>query len=416
MADQRNQARTLAVGDELVRGAAVDTNSAHIAKQLEAAGWAVRGMAVVSDEPDALTAAIRAACADSRLVIATGGLGPTADDRTRAAAAAAAGVGLAFDDASWERIQEMFSSRGLTPPPSNRAQAELPEGAVVLRNDWGTAPGFALGVADALFVALPGVPAEMRPMLTERALPLVREQLGQAEHYAARQLTVMGLPEAALGERLVDLMAPAANPRLGVTAHLGLHTVRIVGRDATADRAAARSEAVVREVRARLGEMVLYEGEAPLEQRVVEHLRQRGLRLALAESCTGGLIAARLVSVPGASAAVRGGVVAYADDVKEELLGVPASTLAEHGAVSTAVGAAMARGAAERLGADIGVGITGIAGPDGGTADKPVGTVCFGYYANGAAEGWEQRFPQLGRAFVQNRSMLEVLVTLLRRS
>jgi nicotinamide-nucleotide amidase len=408
-------AEVLAIGDELTHGFAIDTNSAHIARELEQLGFVMRAFTVVSDEPHAVCDAIRNACSRAEVVIATGGLGPTEDDRTRAAAAAAAGVELRFDADSWDRIARWFAGRGVQPPERNRVQAYLPESAEVLRNDWGTAPGFAMRIDGALLFSLPGVPREMKNMLSELVLPRLRAEFGDLGTTAFHELRLLGMAEAELGQGIAHLMPSDRNPNVGITAHSGLLTVRIAARAATIDDARALAERDAAEVRAQAGAHLLYEGSERIEERAGKLLIEKGMTLALAESCTGGMVAAELAGVPGISAVLLAGYVTYADMAKVRDLEVPASLLVAHGAVSVEVAASMAVGAARRTGARLGVAVTGIAGPSGGTPEKPVGTVCFGWCLDGHAESWRLRLPDLGRRFVRERSTIEVCAAILRR-
>jgi nicotinamide-nucleotide amidase len=410
------RAEVLAIGDELVHGSAVDTNSAWLARQLEDLGIAVVRFTVVSDTPAELDRALGQACARADLVVATGGLGPTEDDRTRHAAAAAAGVGLAFDPASWATIEAWFAARGRAAGEDNRRQALVPAGGVALPNRWGTAPGLRLGIGRCTLFALPGVPAEMRAMFEHCVVPGLRElfaaRLNPVVH---RTLNVLGPTEAALGARLEDVMAAVEGPvRVGITAHFGLLRVRIAATAADRESAAAAADAMADRLRPRLGEELVYEGDQSLAERVLAELREQGATVATAESCTGGLCAKVLTDLPGASEVFVGGIVCYANRSKVRDLGVPADLIEAQGAVSEPVAAALARGAAERFGAGFGLGITGIAGPDGGTADKPVGTVCFGLHARGSTRSWRRRIAPVSREFVRERSVFEALAALLR--
>lgn len=405
----------LAIGDELVHGFGVDTNSAHIARELEVMGFEVRGFTVVSDEPVALLDAIRRACARSAVVVATGGIGPTEDDRTRAAAAAAAGTDLVFDDGSWEHIEKLFAARALHVPERNRVQAYLPRGAEVLQNDWGTAPGFAIEIEGALLFALPGVPREMKEMLAARVLPRIRDRLGAEGAFAFHELRVVGLHEAELGDRLAAMMAAERNPRVGITAHFGVLTVRVAaygGSPAAACELCNQDAALLRPL---LGEHLIYEGSIPIEQRAGEVLIETGTTIALAESCTGGLVASELTGVPGISEVLLAGYVTYGNVAKMRDLAVPETLLEQHGAVSVEVAAAMAEGVAQRTGARLGVSVTGIAGPGGGVPEKPVGTVCFGVSLDGETSSWRRQIPDLGRRFVQHRAAVEVFAAILQR-
>ncbi len=407
------RAEVIASGDELLHGGALDTNSRWIAAQLEAMGAQVRRFTVVGDDPDGLRLALLEASGRAEVVVLTGGLGPTLDDRTREVAAELAQVPLRFHEDSWRHIQDWLQRRRRPVPDSNRRQAMVPATAQVLANPVGTAPGFRLPLGKAQVFALPGVPREMQAMLVDHVLPFVRT-LPDCRPSAAHYLRVVGPSEALLGERLETWMAPGRDPAVGITASYGMLTVRVVatGRDLAAAQAACALTTA--ELRPAVAEWVVAEGTDDLEVLVGKALLAAGRSLALAESCTGGLLASRLTDVPGISAVFRGGLVTYADVAKQELLGVPADLLAAHGAVSEPVAAAMAFGAAQRLGADLALGITGIAGPDGGTPDKPVGMVCFGLFDRGTSRAWTLRIAPLGREFVRERAVVEGLVALLR--
>lgn len=402
----------LAIGDELIHGALLDTNSKFLAGQLEALGVVVQRFTVVSDDPAQLRAAIADCCARADVVVATGGLGPTLDDRTRDAVAELCGGPLVFDAASWQQTQAWLVSRGRPVPDSNRRQAMLPPGAIALPNPVGTAPGFAVTIGRARFFAMPGVPREMHVMLQDHVLPAIQAMPGLTP-IAQAWLRVLGPSEAALGERIEAFMHPRREPAVGITASGGLLTIRIVARGATRAAAEAACEATAAELRPRLGSWLFAEGTGELPQLVLDHLRRAGQTLAVAESCTGGLIAARLTDVAGSSDVLKGGVVAYANEVKQGLLEVPAELLAAHGAVSEPVAAAMAQNLRRLAGSDLAVATTGIAGPGGGSADKPVGTVCFAIAGGNGTRAWTVRIPDLGRAFVRDRAVFEVWRALL---
>lgn len=406
-------AEILAIGDELLHGGLLDTNSKWIALELEAHGIQVQRLTVTGDDPALLEAAIRDCCARADLVVATGGLGPTLDDRTREAAAAVAGVGLRFDPGSWDQVRHWLEGRGRPVPESNRRQAHLPEGAVALANAHGTAPGFRMRIGRAEFFAFPGVPREMQPMVHEHVLPHV---LGRAGRVVTAQhlMRLVGPSEALLGERIEPFMVPGRNPAVGVTASHGLLTIRIVATAPDAEQARALCAATRDELHPLVAEWTFAEGNEELAALVVQRLAQAGRTLALAESCTAGLVAARLGDVSGASAVFKGSAVAYANEAKTALLGVDPALIAAHGAVSEPVAAAMAAGAAQRLHADLACSITGIAGPGGGTPQKPVGTVCFGCWDRGQLRTWTLAVPNLGRAFVRERALVEVFLTVLR--
>lgn len=404
----------IATGDELVHGALVDTNSRFLAAELERLGVAVQRFAVTGDEPGPMRAAIAEACARADVVVATGGLGPTLDDRMRDVVAEIAGGPLWCDEASWRQVQDWLLNRGRPVPDSNRRQAMFPPGANPIANPIGTAPGFAVKLGRARFFALPGVPREMKAMLADSVLPAVAAMPG-LRPVAKLALRVLGPSEAALGERIERFMVPGREPAVGITASGGLLTIRIVGAGATTAAAAAACEATAAELRPLLGDWLFAEGTAELPELVLQRLRATGRTLALAESCTGGLVAKTLTDVAGSSDVVMGGVVAYSNASKTALLGVPAELVEAHGAVSEPVAAAMADGARARFGADVAVATTGIAGPGGGSPQKPVGTVCFGLADARGVRAWTARIPDLGRTFVRERAMFELWRELLRR-
>jgi nicotinamide-nucleotide amidase len=406
------QAEVLSIGDELIHGALLDTNAQYIAQQLEPLGVALQRFTVTSDDPAAMRVAVLEACQRADVVIATGGLGPTLDDRTREVVADLLDEPLVFDEQSWAQVTAWLQQRGRPVPDSNRRQAFRPRSAAAIPNPIGTAPGFAVRLQRARLFALPGVPVEMRAMLANSVLPELVALPGLMP-VAQRWLRILGPSEAALGERIAGFMVPGRMPAVGITASGGLLTIRVVGRAASAEAAAALCDATVAELRPLVASWVFAEGEVELPQAVVQHLASQRRTLAVAESCTGGLLANRLVDVAGASAVFAGGVVAYANASKSALLGVPAALLDRHGAVSEPVAAAMAAGARRRLGCDLAVSTTGIAGPTGGTPAKPVGTVCFGFADQDSVRAWTVAIPDLGRNFVRERAVVEVWRALL---
>ncbi len=411
------RAEIISIGDELVHAGLVDTNSSYISQQLGALGVAVQRFTVVGDGPDDLQDAIAGACRRADVVIASGGLGPTLDDRTREVVAKVLQEPLRFDDDSWQQVLAWFARHILTVPDSNRRQAELPQSATALANSVGTAPGFRVTVHGAELFVVPGVPREMKVLLTDHVLPAV-QHLGALQPTAQACLRVMGPSEALLGERLGEFMLPGRNPAVGITASGGMLSVRLVGTADSEAVAATLCEQTAAELRPMLGEWLFAEGLKEVPELVLERLLGQQRTIAFAESCTGGLCAARLTDLPGSSQVFQGGVVAYSNAAKLELLGVPKVLLEEHGAVSEPVAAAMAAGARERFSADCAIATTGIAGPAGGTDDKPVGTVCFALATaddSGSTDSkaWTVRIPDLGRLFVRNRAVYEVWRALL---
>jgi nicotinamide-nucleotide amidase len=374
------RAAILSTGDELTTGRIVDTNANWIADKLFEQGVEVAAVVTVGDDRDRLAWAWREALGVADVVISTGGIGPTADDLTSAVVAAVLGVPLVEDAESVARIRQLFEALGRAMPLNNLKQALMPAGATIVPNPLGTAPGYRATCGAQHIVVLPGVPREMKPMMEDTVLPWLRALAGGDEAYVARVFQTFGLTESALDELVAGAVEPSEG-RLSFRASFPEISLRLVVRGRPAE-AAARLETLAERIRARIGPFVYGEGATTTMEEVAgRRLRERGWTVALAESCTGGLIGHRLTNVPGSSAWVRGAVVAYADSAKRELLGVHAETLAAHGAVSEETAAEMAAGARRAFAVDVGLSTTGIAGPDGGTPDKPVGTVCLGLAA-----------------------------------
>jgi nicotinamide-nucleotide amidase len=376
----------IAIGTELTLGQTVDTNSAWLAQRLAALGLRSTRHICVGDEHDEICRVLREALAAADVVLVSGGLGPTADDLTRAALAEVAGVDLEEDAARLEQIRRFFVARGRDMQPANRVQALLPRGSRALENPCGTAPGIRIALGGVPLYALPGVPFEMRAMFERHVEPELRDSAGGAV-LLSRRLNCFGVGEAEIGARLQDLMVRGRNPEVGTTASLGIIGVRINARSATAVEAAALLDSAERAVRTRLGTLVFGREEETLAGTVGHLLRERGATLALAESCTGGLVGKWITDVPGSSAWFRGALVTYADSAKSSLAAVPPALLASHGAVSAEVAAALAAGARSRFDANYSLGVTGIAGPAGGTPEKPVGTVYIALAGPGVVEG-----------------------------
>lgn len=373
-------AAILATGDEIVGGRTVDTNSAWIADKLAALGIDVVAFLAVSDDVDRIVWAWQSAVERADLVIATGGLGPTSDDLTSDSVAEVAGVPLQLDDRQAGRIREFFRSRGRAMPENNLRQAMIPAGADVIDNPVGTAPGYRVAIArgngtTAVGMVFPGVPREMKPMFEDAALPWIAARTDPGRVVVSRTFSTFGLPESALDERLRGAV-PAERGRLAFRASFPKISVR-VSVAGSPEGAAAELDALAGEVRARIGDVVYADDDSSMEQVVGALLAERGLMLATAESCTGGLIGSRITDVAGSSDYYSGGIVAYSNDLKQRVLGVSVKTLEEFGAVSEQTAREMATGALRVGAADIAVSTTGIAGPGGGTADKPVGTVAI---------------------------------------
>ena len=367
----------ISCGTELTLGQTPDTNAAWLAARLAGLGLhAVRHL-TVPDELAALREVVLQAAADADVVLVTGGLGPTVDDLARGALADAAGAPLELHPPSLEQMRAFFAARGREMPDQNAVQALIPRGGVALPNDCGTAPGVRLVIQGTPCFALPGVPFEMRSMFARCVAPELRLAAAGAV-IRSRQLHTFGLGESDLGARIADLMVRGRNPEVGTTAAYGIVGVRInatANNDAAADTLLNEAEA---EIRRRLGVVVFGRDDETLAGVVGAALASQGLTLATAESCTGGLVGSLITEVPGSSRYFRGGIIAYENDVKADVLGVDPVTLQTHGAVSELVADQMAEGAARVLGAACALAVTGIAGPAGGTPEKPVGLVYVG--------------------------------------
>jgi nicotinamide-nucleotide amidase len=362
----------LSTGDELLTGQVVDTNSAWLMDRFWDLGVMVRRKTLVGDDRSDLDAALRETASRADVVVVSGGLGPTEDDLTSACVAGVLGVPLELHEPSLRAIEERFRRFGRTMTPNNEKQARFPRGAEVIPNRFGTAPGFAVRVGRAEVICLPGVPVEYRGLSEEWVLPRLAARLGELP--AARVLKLFAVPESHADHAMRPVMDDPANAgvRFGFRAHWPeVHLKWAVPGPGAAERA-DRIAAAVREI---FGDAVWGEARDQLPEMVVAGLAARGERVAVAESCTGGLLAELLTGVPGASAVFDLGIVAYGNAMKERILGVAPEALEAHGAVSEAVARALAEGVRRAAGATWGIGITGIAGPTGGTPEKPVGTV-----------------------------------------
>lgn len=382
----------LAIGDEIVTGVTTDTNSPFIADALRQIGIDPIGGFSVADDEASLARALQRALEDGDVVLTTGGLGPTVDDLTTAVVARVAGQELRTHEPSLERIADRFRERGLEMPANNAKQALLPERASVVPNPTGTAPGFICPVESATgsryVVSLPGVPAEMRAMMRETVLPWLRERRG-TRRFASRVFSTYGLSESKLDELLTGVIGPD-EARLSFRAAFPRMQTRLTISGEDEQVLQERLDLLEERVRERLGTSIYAVGDVGLEEVVISLLTEHGHTLAVAESCTGGLIGHRLTNVPGSSAAFLLGVVAYANETKMQILGVGPETLERHGAVSSATAEEMAVGVRRVANSTLGLATTGIAGPGGGTPDKPVGTVCIGLSWEGGS--WSRRF------------------------
>lgn len=363
----------LAVGTELLLGEIANTDGQMIAQGLNEHGINVYWQTVVGDNPARLRQALEIARDRADIIITTGGLGPTADDLTKETVAAVFGKKLYTDPRQLARLKERMGPR-MT--PNNLKQADLPEGCTVLENDWGTAPGCAFEADGVHVIMLPGPPRECKPMFLYRAVPYLEKLQGGV--IGSRYVKIFGVGESSMETLVKPLMEKQTQVTMAPYAKEGECELRITARAESREAALALCDPVVEQVREILGDNIYGVDVASLEERVVQGLRQQGMTLALAESCTGGLLAKRITDVPGASEVFGFGCVTYSNEAKQALVGVSPETLERYTAVSPETALEMARGARQRGGADIGLSTTGYAGPGGGTEEHPVGTVFIG--------------------------------------
>lgn len=408
----------LTIGTELVLGHTLDTNAADIARAVAAAGGEVVRHTSVPDRPPAIRAALAEALDRTGFVVVTGGLGPTRDDMTKTVAAELFGKALRLDETILRSLEARFRRLGRPMPAVNRTQAEVPEGARVLPNPRGTAPGLWLEDAKGrVAVLLPGVPREMRGLLVDEVLPRFTARLAQDGEpprvVQSRTVRTTGVPESALAERMGDIEDDIAPLTFAYLPGEDGVDLRLTAWSLPPADAQARLDEGERLVRERAGEHAYGADGADLAAVVLDRLRASHRRVAVAESCTGGLVSARLTGVPGASDVFAGGVVAYDDDVKRALLDVPADVLAAHGAVSEEAVRAMAAGARSRFAVAASIAVTGIAGPSGGTPEKPVGTVWLAASVDGDTRAVRRVFP--GERDEIRRRSAQAALDLLRR-
>jgi nicotinamide-nucleotide amidase len=364
-------AAVLSTGTELTRGELVNTNATWLADALTTLGFEVGEIETIGDDRNRIAGALVRLAREHDVIVCTGGLGPTTDDLTAEVVALVLGVPLVRDDASLELIRARFARAGRTMAPSNEKQADFPRGAEILPNQNGTAPGFCVRIGRAIATFLPGVPSEMKAMFHAAVVPKLAD-IPRPETHQIR-LRTYGLPESTVNDLLRGIEV-THGVTIGYRARLPEIEVKIL---ASGELAEGRVVAATAAVRSALGDAVYGHGDTSYPAVLLAELEARGATLALAESCTGGLVAELVTDVPGSSRVFLGGVVAYSNAAKAALLGVDTALIETHGAVSEPVARAMAEGARARFGASIAAAVTGVAGPDGGTADKPVGLVHF---------------------------------------
>lgn len=402
----------IVIGDEILIGQVTDTNSGAVARMFGPMGWTVRNIYTIGDGYDEIFETVNRAMEESDLVITTGGLGPTKDDITKGVMTDIFGGELIHDPAVTENIHEVFSKRGLKMNPLTEAQAMVPSSCRVVQNRFGTAPVMWFERGGKVLVSMPGVPFETEGMLPEVAR-LVKERFHADETLLHHSLMVAGITESALAQHLADF-----EDSLGQGLHLaylptpGLIRLRLDGRGMDGSGIELRFDEAVNRLKSRLGDLMIYDGDATAAEILLRKLADRKLTVATAESCTGGNIAHRLTSIPGSSESFLGGVVSYANEVKSGVLGVNPADIEAHGAVSREVVEQMAVGACRATGARCSMATSGIAGPGGGSDEKPVGTVWMAWAADGHVESRVFHFPG-NRLRVIDRATTEALLGLL---
>lgn len=404
---------TIAVGTELLLGQLVDTNTPYIAQALAAAGVDVYATHAVGDNRQRIAAAIRAALDRADGVVTTGGLGPTVDDLTKEAVGDALGVEAELHEPSLVAMQERFARLGFEMRENNRKQAIMPKGAVVLSNPNGSAPGFIAFRADGKFVAsMPGVPREMKPMLAEQLIPWLRERFHLHAAIHTRILHTIGIAESEIDHRIDELFRTYENPKIAVLAHDYRCDVKIMAKAESDEEARRLIAPVEHEITQRLHGHIFGVDDQTLAGAIHVLLQRTHRTVSVAESCTGGAVSAALTAIPGSSKSFVGGVVAYENAIKVTALGVREETLARYGAVSEETVLEMAEGMRARFGSDFAIATTGIAGPTGGTPEKPVGLVWLGFAGPDGARALKRQMPDGDRASIQLRATIASLALL----
>ncbi len=409
------KAEILATGDEIRSGALVDSNSAYISEKLEENGIEVVRHTCVGDDLPLLVSTLREIGDRVDVAVVTGGLGPTTDDLTAEAAARAAGVELRFNQTAFENVESFFKTFNRPMTESNRKQALLPDGSKLLYNPVGTAPGFSLKIGTCLFYFLPGVPYEMRRMLAEHVIPEMLTLQGDAAmHSRVKTITTFGLPESLAGEKVAGVEAVFPGVKLGLRANFPQIQVKLYGRDTDLALLDQRMAEAGQWALERLGRNVISENGERMEAVVGRLMLERSASIGLAESCTGGLLANWLTNVAGSSAYFFFSGVTYSNQAKIDVLGVKPETLERHGAVHEETAREMAEGVRRVAGTTYGLSTSGIAGPDGGTEDKPVGTVCIGYAGPDRSFGRQLYFP-FGKRLMNKKIFAMAALDILRK-
>ena len=408
-------AEILSTGDEVRSGALVDSNSAHIAEVLEEAGLEVTRHSTVGDDLAAISSIIKEIAGRADVAVVTGGLGPTTDDITSEAAAMAAGVGLCEDDSALLSIENFFKKRQRLMNPLNKKQAMLPKGSKFIENPVGSAPGFAVRIENGLFFFLPGVPSEMKKMLSEKVIPEIYALCGGIREYSlVRNISTFGLTEAAVNENLLSVIDDYPGIKLGLRAIFPEIHVKLYARGKDEIKVLELLERATGSVLNKLGNRVLSTKGEPMELVVGRLLKNKKATLAVAESCTGGLVSNMLTNVPGSSDYFLFSGITYSNESKIKVLGVQEAVIEKHGAVHEETAKEMAVCAKRIAGSTYGLSTSGIAGPAGGTEEKPVGTICIGLATSSEAKGFRFNF-QFGDRLMNKKVFAVMALDLLRR-
>ncbi|MCX8093088.1 MAG: competence/damage-inducible protein A [Candidatus Goldbacteria bacterium] len=369
-------AEIITIGTELLLGQILDTNSLYLSKKLAEIGINLYYKTSVGDNITRIKETLSIAANRSDLIIITGGLGPTVDDVTRDAIAEWTGKKLLLDNEVLHRIEQFFKNRNIKMPENNKLQAYLPEGALILENKVGTAPGFILEHNSRIIACVPGVPAEMKPMIETGLIPYLIEKYGAGKFLIlSKRIKLTGIPESLIDEKIKDIFIESKNPTVAILAHQTEIEIRLTAKAENKEQAISLIENLKREIYNRLSDNIFGEDDETLEEKVAILLKDKKLTIATAESCTAGLLSYRLTNIPGSSLYFLGGVNTYSNESKINLLGVKEETIKKYGAVSEECARQMAQKCREKFGSDIAIAISGIAGPDGGTVEKPVGLV-----------------------------------------
>jgi nicotinamide-nucleotide amidase len=405
----------LTIGNEIINSVITDTNRETISRELRSVGITVRGMSSVGDDVELIADALDQAMSRARITIVSGGLGPTEDDKTAEGAAKFLGLGLHKDNQQMARIEERFKQWGRSMSPSNAKQAMFPEGAAPISNDYGTAPGFLVEKNSHIALFFPGVPRELVNMIRDQGLPMILDRFGDTRKvFRTRTLIVYGMSESRIGEILADVAQDQHDYHLAFLPRFPVIRLRIDANASNAEDAEKLMDSKQRILEKRLGENIISSDGRSMEEIVLKLLENQGYTITLAESITGGMIGEMLTRVPGSSRCFMGSVVSYSNEMKMKVLGVSESTLASSGAVSHECAREMAIGAMNVGNSSMGLSVTGIAGPDGGTPNKPVGTL---YVGMAAAEGVTSRKFLLpgSREWIRTLSAMQALDMVRRR-